>query len=591
MKNRANRKSIFLKYKIYKAIISGIPISKLSKMFKVSTKTILDIKKNGFYKKDEILEIINMIREKFPHFTLKEIKNYLKIYYNVDLSITSIHYKINKEIDENLYQFLEIVVNEGNSHIASEILKNFLSIDWPYNRILEKIDDKFLNYSLLADKYYYLLYSGKLRPNDELLKVIEKYMEICKEKELKYSYYKWFNLKIRILQALLRYDEIIKIFNYKEIIKLPFPLKSYILAVVAQVSLILNDKNNISVINFFKRRFKSKRNRFGKLSNDYKQFLFNYYLSSGKPKIASSYIHNSIINLLTGNYRKFLKLNLKLTIEQKIPQEILKSWCYLFSKDFFRFLKIVNKVKNELESFPVYTNEFLLTLALKEAIMGNYESMRNLLKRTNNKILKAISEGKPNILGRYRKFELLAKYLLKGNIKQAVKIAKNYGIITHLRIYTLLTKKSPKTIGKYKELRVVSYILRNRPRLIKFYFLRKKPIIKFDKKVITASGRSNDLFSVLYYLALEKNISKHCNIYELERQGFRNVVNKVYNINRKIGYKVLSIKGNEIYLNAEIWTDIDAYLKSKDEKLLKCYPFDKLSFKYRWADFYRDLLL
>ncbi len=177
-----------------------------------------------------------------------------------------------------------------------------------------------------------------------------------------------------------------------------------------------------------------------------------------------------------------------------------------------------------------------------------------------------------------------------GNIKRAVEIAKKYGIITHLRIYTLLTRKSPTVIKRYKELRVVSYVLRNRPRSIKFYFLRKKPIIKFDGRIIISSGRCNDLLSMLYYLALEKPITKSCNLYELEREGFKNIISKIYNINKKIGYKVLNIKGQEIYLNANIWTDIDEYLKSKNEKLFKNYPFNRLSLKYRWADFYRDLV-
>jgi len=92
-------------------------------------------------------------------------------------------------------------------------------------------------------------------------------------------------------------------------------------------------------------------------------------------------------------------------------------------------------------------------------------------------------------------------------------------------------------------------------------------------------------------MALEKSNSKTANIYELEREGFKNPISKAYNINRKIGYKVLFVRNNYIYLNANVWTDIDEFLKTKNEKLYKCYPFDKLPFKYRWADFYRDLLI
>jgi hypothetical protein len=47
-------------------------------------------------------------------------------------------------------------------------------------------------------------------------------------------------------------------------------------------------------------------------------------------------------------------------------------------------------------------------------------------------------------------------------------------------------------------------------------------------------------------------------------------------VNKKIGYEVLKI-------NANVWSDIDEFLKKKNKNLFKNYPFDRLSFKYRWA--------
>ncbi len=591
MKNCANRKDILLKYKIYKALKNRIPISKISKIYKVSTKTIIEIKKNGFYKIDKIKLMINEILEKEPKLTLSQIRQLIKQKYNINLSISAIHYKLSKTLDKKLVKIVELLIEDEEYDEAVKILSQFLYLSVENFYLLEKIEDNLLNYSLLADKYYHLLYSGKLQVNEKILEMCEKYMEICKKRQLNYSYYKWLNLKLRILQALGEYEEVIKNFNYSEIIKLPFNLKSFILAVVCSCGIILNNKNGIKCLNFFKRRFKSKRNQIKEISEDYKSFLMNQYVSLGMPKIAYQYKKSPILDVFMGNYRKFFKIYHTLTIEMKIPSQILISWCYLFTKNFLLFLKMANKIQKNLEKFPSYRDNFIMTLALKEIIWGNYENAKKLLSSSSLNALKAIAENNPNILGKYRKYELLAKNLIKGNIRRAVEIARRYGIITHLRIYTLFTKRSPKVIGKYKELKIVSYILRNRPRLLKFYFLRKKPIIKIENKLIKSSGRENDLFALLYYMVLEKSNSKTANIYELEREGFKNPISKVYNINRKIGYKVLFVRNNYIYLNANVWTDIDEFLKTKNEKLYKCYPFDKLSFKYRWADFYRDLII
>jgi len=591
MKNLANRKDIILKYKIYKAIKQNKKISEIARVFKVSTKTVLDIKKNGFYKIDKILVIINSIREKNPSFTLNQIKEYIKEHYNLNISLSAIYYKTKKEIDKKLFELLKILINDNEIEYAVNILKQFLFISWEYLEILENIEDKFLNYSLLADKYYYLLYNGKLELSDKTLDKIENIMKLCKENELNYSYYKWLNLKMRVLQAIGKYDEILKAYNYNEIIKLPFNIKSYIFAVVSSVGIRLNNKQAIDTINFFRRRFKSERNRKGNIGKDYRIFLRNSFASLGKIKLAISYDNEPFLNFWLGNYKKIFKISKNLSIEMKLPLEISLALCYLFSKDLFSFIKIIDKIKSELKGFPTYNDDLIMALALREVISNRYENARELLSKSNTRTLKAVLNKNYKELGKYRKIELLLKYILKGNIKKSVEIAKRYGCITHLRIYSLLTKKSAKTLGKYNELKVVSYILRNRAKFIKFYFLRKKPIIKIDNKLIISSGRENDLFSLLYFLALEKPISKYANIYELERNGFKNPKIKAYNINRKLGYKAIFVSGDNIYLNANVWTDIDEYLKTKNNKLLKIYPFDRLSFRYRWADYYRDLII
>jgi hypothetical protein len=591
MKNCANRKDIFLKYRIYKALKKKLSISKISKIYKVSTRTIIEIKKNGFYKVDKLKLLINSILEKEPNFTLHQIKNFLNENYNISLSISTIYYKTSKTIDKKLAKFIQMLIEDGEFNEASKILSQFLYLPSETLYLLEKVDDNLLNYSLLADKYYYLLYSGKISVNDSLLEICEKYMKICKEDQLNYSYYKWLNLKLRILQGLGKYEEVIKNFDYKEIIKLPFNLKSFIFAVVCNCGIVLNNKIGIKCLNFFKRRFKSRRNQIKEISEDYKSFLMNQYVSLGMPKTAYQYKKEPFLDVFMGNYRKFFKIYNSLTIEMKIPSQILISWCYLFTKNFLLFLKTANKIQKNLEKFPVYKDSFIMTLALKEVIWGNYENAKNLLKSSSLKVLRAIADNNPNVLGKYRKYELLAKNLLKSNIKRAVEIAKKQGLITHLRIYTLLTKKSAKVLGKYRELRVISYILRNRPKFIKLYLLRRRPIIKIENKIIRCSGRENDIFALLYFISLEKQRSKTANVYELEREGFKNPISKAYNINRKIGYKILFVRENQIYLNAEVWTDIDEYLKTKNEKLYKCYPFDRLSFRYRWAEFYRDLII
>ncbi|MCS7244988.1 MAG: hypothetical protein RMJ38_02525, partial [candidate division WOR-3 bacterium] len=402
---KLKRKNPLKRYEIYKAIKNGWSFKKILNTFKVSTKTVWDIKRNGFYKSDRTIILVNTIREKYPYFTLKQIKYYLKENYNLDIQISTIYYKTCKTIDRNLYKLIKLLLNDGETEYAVKILEDFLFIQWEYLEVLEKIEDEKLSMSLLADKYYYLLYTGKLTSLNEALVQAENYLKICKDKNLNYSYYKWFNIKIRILQALGKYREVLEIFNYEEIIKLPFNLKSYIFAVVVSCGIKLGDKKAINLLNFYKRRFSSKRNRNSKISKDYKLFLRNQYASLGKFNLALKYMDEPFLHFWIGNYRKFFRIKEELPIEMKIPMEVSLAICYLFSKNFFGFLKIADRIQYEVKSFPAYSDEVSLVLALKEVFWGKYNNAIEIISKSNSKILRCISNKDYSMLSKYRKIE------------------------------------------------------------------------------------------------------------------------------------------------------------------------------------------
>jgi len=141
VKNCANRKDILLKYKIYKALKNKIPILKISKIYKVSTKTIIEIKKNGFYKIDNIKLIINEILEKEPKLTLSQIKLSIKQQYNINLSLSTIYYKLSKTLDKRLVKIVELLIEDEEYDEAVKILSQFLYLLVENFYLLETITD------------------------------------------------------------------------------------------------------------------------------------------------------------------------------------------------------------------------------------------------------------------------------------------------------------------------------------------------------------------------------------------------------------------------------------------------------------------
>jgi len=241
----------------------------------------------------------------------------------------------------------------------------------------------------------------------------------------------------------------------------------------------------------------------------------------------------------------------------------------------------------------VYKITYNGSLALKYAIEGDFNKVKELLRAyegTSN-IIKAILSKNHRILSRYRKQELLVKYLIKGNLKRAVEVARKYHLIYNLHFYSILLNKSIKRLKKYKEFkRVVNLIRKNRKFKLKVYILRKKYRIYVNGKVVKVSDRFSKAYMILFYL-LERRLKDLVSIksllsndvisyYDLDKIRFY-----VYRINSDLGFKLLSIDGSYIKFNknANVYFDFSEFERTRNKHLVKCLPFVKFHNKNSFA--------
>ena len=114
-----------------------------------------------------------------------------------------------------------------------------------------------------------------------------------------------------------------------------------------------------------------------------------------------------------------------------------------------------------------------------------------------------IGEGNFNNLSKYRKQELILKYLAKGNIKRAVEVARRYGNFYNLHLYSILLNKSARHLSKYSEFKNVSKILKLRQlKSISIYLLNRKPFLKVNSEKFKIIGAFKWIALLVYILLL-----------------------------------------------------------------------------------------
>ena len=297
-----------------------------------------------------------------------------------------------------------------------------------------------------------------------------KLQKLLEKEKSSLNYYYLLLLKIYFLKLFDKFEIAYEIYKEKEneIKKLPLDLKIKFELLFADAFIKKYPNLALKIVS-----------KLEKIKKDIylKDDLFRAYINLGNLNKARKLIYEPILEFLMGNYKNFIKEALKFLDKIEDAKTYYKS-LLIESKIFnnIPFSIISKEVENEIKKYPIYKINYNGTLALKFAIEGDYNKVRELLspfEETSN-IIRAILTHNDKILSKYRKQELLVNYLIKGNLKRAVELARKYGLIYNLHLYSILLNKSIKRLKRYKEFRnVVNLIRKNRKFKLKVYILKK----------------------------------------------------------------------------------------------------------------------
>jgi len=580
------------KYLIYKALLNKKTIREISKEFNCSFATILKIKKRAkksllpFIEIDNLKYLIYKIKEQNPFYTLKDIQNHLKEHYKMKVSISTISNKLkNYKMKEDILELFKKLIEDNEITFACEILKYYKLEPKDYC-LLEKLPDDYLPIDAFVSKVIYLIENEKLNEN-EILKYKSKADNLMKIYKNDLNYYYLLLLKIYLLHLFQDAQTIFEIYKKEKekINKLPLSLKIQIKLYLIQGLIRVYPKEVLEIASSLIRIKKDESLR---------EDLFRIYVNLGYLNKAKKLGYEPILEFSMGNYKNFIKLSSKFIETYKDDAQTRTYYKSLLmeSKIFnnIPFSIISKEIEEEIRKFPLYRVDYNGALALKFAIEGDYNKVRELLRayEGNSNIMKAILSKNHRILSRYRKQELLVKYLIKGNLKRAVEVARKYHLIYNLHFYSILLNKSIKRLKKYKEFKsVVNLIRKNRKFKLRVYILKKKQRIYVNNKLIRNSKRFSKMFLILYYLinSRRKIVEIKSLLNVIDYDDLKNVKSYIFKLNHMFGFKLFSIE--DVYIkindNCKIYFDLNDFERTKNKKLIRCLPFSNFYDKNKFA--------
>jgi len=593
-----NRLKPIKKYLIYKALLNKKTIREISKEFNCSFRTIIEIKRKSKQSLIPFLEIDNLgyllykIKEQNPFFTFKDIQSYLKKHYKINVSISTICNKLKNYclysyhfMPRDILELFKKLIEDNEIAFACEILKYYKLEPKDYY-LLEKLPDDYLPIDAFVSKIIYLIENEKLNEN-EILKYKSKADNLMKIYKNDLNYYYLLLLKIYILHLFQDAQTILGIYKEEKekIDKLPLSLKIQIKLYLIQGLIRIYPKEVLEIASSLIRIKKDESLR---------EDLFRIYVNLGYLNKAKKLGYEPILEFLMGNYKNFIKLSSKFLETYKDDAQTRTYYKSLLmeSKIFnnIPFSIISKEIKEEIRKYPVYKITYNGSLALKYAIEGDFNKVKELLgayEGTSN-IIRAILSKNHRILSRYRKQELLVKYLIKGNLKKAVEVARKYHLIYNLHFYSILLNKSIKRLKKYKEFkRVVNLIRKNRKFKLRVYILKKKQRIYVNNKLIRNSNRFSKMFLILYYLinSRRKIVEIKSLLNVIDYDDLKNVKSYIFKLNHMFGFKLFSIE--DVYIkindNCKIYFDLNDFERTKNKKLIRCLPFSNFYDKNKFA--------
>jgi hypothetical protein len=580
--------TIYEKFKIY-LMLKRFSARKISKVLKINRNTINKIRKEGFFKFDKLAYCLYLIKERHPHLTLKEIQQFCFEKFKKVVSIETIRiklakYGIYKEYkDEKLEQFISYLIENNYYKEASKILKFYK----PKNiSILRKLPFKYIPIYLRADLMECQFKNYEFGDYERFFDKVENQMKICLRKNFILSYYKFFALKISLLLYLNRQiDAYILYLNHiNYIFKLPKSIKISILKKFLFL-VYTNPKISNQLLNYLRRFIND---------NSVKEAIIKTYRNLGNIKKAKLLSNNHFYDcFFECDFKKFFKFsNYHFNNrENELLYKILKLIAIVLSKkqfeDTFQLKLDIEKIYNEKKE-KIYESLYYFALGVYHLNFGEVREAEKFLEKSIKTGIIILKRNKWE-LSKFRKQELILKYLLNGNIKTAVEIARRSGNLGVLNIYAFLLKKSFHKIKKYKELRYVSSLIRKNNK-IKAYFMRFYPVIYVNNRKFIIY-RFSKSYKLLAYLILNNSRAKINQI-----DWIKDIKSSIYFINHKFKTTLLSIHNDEIFINGEVDCDIDRFLKlckSSKKKALMLYraePFRTICYYHNWAEDIRDLV-
>jgi len=590
-----NKLNLIKKYLIYKAVLSGKTIREISRLFNCSSATILKIKKRAknskipFIEIDELKYLIYKIKEQNPFYSLRDIQNYLREYYKINISISTISNKLkNYKMTENILELFKKLLEDNEIKMACELLK-YYRLEPKDFYLLERLPDDCLPVPVFVNKVKYLIENEKL-DEKEILKYNNKVDSLMRIYKNDLNYYYLLFLKVYFLSLFEDTQNIIEIYNSEKerINRLPLELRISIKLVLIQGLVRLYPNKVLEIASSLS---KIKKN------DDLKKDLFRVYVNLGYLNKAKNLGYEPILEFLMGNYKNFIETASKFMETFKDDTHTNTYYkCLIMESRIFNnipFSVISKQIEEEIRKYPSYKIDYIAAFILKFAIEGDFNKVRELLKTyegTSN-IIKAILTKDYRILSRYRKQELLVKYLIRGNLKRAVEVARKYEIIYNLHFYSTLLNKSVKRLRKYKEFRkIVRLIRENRKFKLKVYILRKEYRVYVNNKLVKCSNRFSKAYMILFYI-LERRLRNSVSISSLVSNNVIscNDLDKVklyvHKINSDLGFRLLSIDGSYIRFsrNIDVYFDFNEFQRTRNKRLVKCLPFFKFYNKNRFA--------
>jgi hypothetical protein len=580
-----NRLKIFQRFEIYQ-LLKLHSARKASKMLKINRNTINKIKRNGFFKGDKLALKLYIIKEKFPYSNLFEIqKIYYKTYSKL-ISIETIRNKLSKygiykrKLNYELENFLEFLIDSGYFKEARYILKFYK----PCNlEILKKMPEKFIPLYLIPEKLNLEIELSSVS-YQTILEKVNKYLEITKKRNYNLTYLKLIGLKITLLLYLNKDQEAYLLYlKYKkDILKLPKSVKTFILYRFL-FFVFINPAISKQTFNVLKRYSNEPDIKSALIKT-----LRNLGLINISKQLSEGHFYDYFCSFDFKHFFKFSKYPFK-DPENRILYNIFKFIAIIMSERKFENLYHLKKeIEEEFQkmNWKIYEHFYYFAMGLFHMYHGEIAKAREFLDnaKTGNIILNKCL----NKLSKFRKQDLVLKYLMKGNIKLAVEIAKRYNIIASLNIYSLLLNKSYHKIKRYKELKYTAKLLKKNNK-IKFYFLRYYPTVYVNKTKYKIHKFSKS-WTLLAYLVLNEGKARIDMLYWI-----KNVKHAVYFINKKFKTQLLSVHNQEVRINGEFESDIEKFIRfSKQSKikalmLWRAEPFRRICYYYNWAEDIRDM--